>query len=92
MEQYGNITGTALEKDKPLTTALMKDMTPFIPETPLKKEKTTPVKTAEVEIPIAEDIPTPMSDAMAMNTLAPIGTVVEQNNTLMENGNKPIIA
>ena len=92
VEQYGNITGTASEKAKPLTNALMKDTAPFIPETPLKKEQTTPVKTEKVETPVVEDVPTPMTDAMTAKTLAPVGTVSEQNNTLMANSNNPIIA
>ena len=31
------------------------------------------------------DVPTPMSDAIASNTMAPLGTLTDQNTGLMSN-------
>ena len=83
----------------PMITGLMKESVK-VPETPLKQERTKepavatggPAQSAE-EIDMAvEDmapenvsVPTPMSDALANNTMAPLGTLTDQNTGLMSN-------
>ena len=88
-----------------MITGLMKESVK-VPETPLEQEKKIkepavatggPAQSAE-EIDMAvEDMapenvkaPTPMSDAMAQNTMAPLGTLTEQNTGLMSNTTQQI--
>jgi hypothetical protein len=88
LNEFGSMAGMVSDTEKPLTTALMAERE-RVPETPLKAEDTTPPvqPTAPPPIPLEDiKVPTPMSDAMAMTSLAPIvptGSVVEQNNGLM---------
>ena len=72
-----------------------------VPATPLQTETAVatggPAQSAE-EIDMAvEDmspenvsVPTPMTDAMANNTMAPLGTLTEQNGGLMSNTTQQI--
>ena len=85
VEEYGNIAGLPSETATPMTRALMSERE-RVPETPLKAEATTPPvqPTAPPPMPSEEiEVPTPMTKAMAMNTLSPIGSVTEQNGGLM---------
>ena len=86
IEQYGNMAGVPTENDKPMTRGLMKETSPQVPSSPLKeqqvKERNQP--SAQNAQPQKEEIqvPTPMKNAMAMNTLAPTGSIEEpQKNT-----------
>ena len=59
---------------------------PRVPETP--KEATQPAAPAPVVDEIAQPIsvPTPMTDAMANQTISPTNSVINQNIGLMSNG------
>jgi hypothetical protein len=85
MEQYGNIAGAPKKETTPMTTGLMKDTAPKVPVTPLKEEQvkeTGPLQTQDVQAEQEEiQVPTPMRDAMAMNTLAPSGVIEQNENT-----------
>ena len=87
VEQYGNMAGVASQEDKPLTQGLMKEESTKVPDTPLKEEKVTAQKQTEEPI----QVPTPMKDAMAMNTLSPVDSIeqpeqpIEENTGLMSN-------
>ena len=100
MTEYGNMSGNPSKESTPMITGLMKESVK-VPETPLEQEKKIkepavatggPAQSAE-EIDMAvEDIapenvsvPTPMSDALANNTMAPLGTLTDQNTGLMSN-------
>jgi hypothetical protein len=99
MTEYGNMSGNPSKESTPMITGLMKESVK-VPETPLKQERTKepavatggPAQSAE-EIDMAvEDmapenvsVPTPMSDALANNTMAPLGTLTDQNTGLMSN-------
>ena len=90
MEQYGNIAGAPKKETTPMTAGLMKDTAPKVPATPLKEEQvkeTGPLQTQDVQAEQEEiQVPTPMKNAMAMNTLAPSGTIEQNENTgLMSN-------
>jgi len=90
IEEYGSIAGMKNEKDTPLINSLMSEKE-RVPATPLQTETAVatggPAQSAE-EIDMAvEDmspenvsVPTPMTDALANNTMAPLGTLTEQNN------------
>lgn len=98
--EYGNISGNLNKKNTPMITGLMKESAK-VPETPLEQEKkveeTTvatggPAQSAEeIEMAVEDmspenvSVPTPMTDAMATNTLAPLGTLTDQNTGLMSN-------
>ena len=100
IEEYGSIAGMKNEKDTPLINSLMSEKE-RVPATPLQTETAVatrgPAQSAE-EIDMAvEDmspenvsVPTPMTDAMATNTMAPLGTLVEQNGGLMSNAPQQI--
>ena len=87
MEEYGNMAGAPSKKSTPMTQGLMKEQSPQVPPTPLKQEQVQTAKepqTQEQTPQIEEEIqvPTPMKNAMAMNTLAPTGSIEEpQKNT-----------
>ena len=87
MEEYGNMAGAPSKKSTPMTQGLMKEQSPQVPPTPLKQEQAQTTKkpqTQEQTPQIEEEIqvPTPMKNAMAMNTLAPTGSIEEpQKNT-----------
>ena len=87
MEEYGNMAGAPSKESTPMTQGLMKDTAPKVPATPLKQEQAQTAKkpqTQEQTPQIDEEIqvPTPMKNAMAMNTLAPTGSIEEpQKNT-----------
>ena len=82
IEEYGSMAGLPSETITPMTKALMAERE-RIPETPLKAEATTP-PVQPTAMPTEEiKVPTPMTNAMAMNTMAPIGSVAEQNGGLM---------
>jgi hypothetical protein len=100
MTEYGNISGNPSKETTPMITGLMKESVK-VPGTPLEQEKKAeeptvatgePAQSAE-EIDMAvEDmspenvsVPTPMKDAMATNTMAPLGTLTDQNTGLMSN-------
>jgi len=100
MTEYGNISGNPSKESTPMITGLMKESAK-VPETPLEQEQKVrepavatggPAQSAE-EIDMAvEDmapenvsVPTPMSDALANNTMAPLGTLTDQNTGLMSN-------
>jgi hypothetical protein len=90
IEEYGSIAGMKNEKDTPLINSLMSEKE-RVPATPLQTETAVatggPAQSAE-EIDMAvEDmspenvsVPTPMTDALANNTMAPLGTLTEQND------------
>jgi len=89
MTEYGNMAGISSQEDKPLVSGLMKEESEKVPDTPLKEEN----KTAQQQTQTGESIqvPTPMKDAMAMNTLSPVDSIeqpeqaVEENTGLMSN-------
>ncbi len=85
MGEYGSISGNPSKESTPMITGLMKDTSPKVPVTPLKKEqvkKTGPLQTQDVQAEQEEiQVPTPMRDAMAMNTLAPSGVIEQNENT-----------
>ena len=87
MTEYGNIAGLPSEDATPLTKGLMKE-SPKVPETPLKQSQTTPQPKKQIEVPM------PMTQAMAMNTLAPSGTVElpkkKEDTGLMSNATQQI--
>ena len=95
IEEYGSMAGMKNEKDTPLINSLMSEKEK-VPATPLQTETAVatggPAQSAE-EIDMAvEDmspenvsVPTPMTDALANNTMAPLGTLTEQNGGLMSN-------
>ena len=90
IEEYGSMAGMKNEKDTPLINSLMSEKE-RVPATPLQTETAVatggPAQSAE-EIDMAvEDmspenvsVPTPMTDALANNTMAPLGTLTEQND------------
>ena len=89
VEEYGSMAGLPREDATPMTKSLM-EKSPKAPNTPLKQsaEKTeTNVAASEQFVADDVEVPTPMSDAMALNTLAPTGSIVEQNNGLMAQSN-----
>ena len=87
MEEYGNMAGAPSKKSTPMTQGLMKEQSPQIPPTPLKRDQvqTTEQPQTQEQTPQMEEeiqVPTPMKNAMAMNTLAPTGSIEEpQKNT-----------
>ena len=87
MEEYGNMAGAPSKKSTPMTQGLMKEQSPQIPPTPLKRDQvqTTEQPQTQQQTPQIEEeiqVPTPMKNAMAMNTLAPTGSIEEpQKNT-----------
>ncbi len=94
MEQYGNIAGSPSKKSTPMTQGLMKEQSPQVPPTPLKQDQvqvTEKPQTQEQTPQIEEEIqvPTPMKNAMAMNTLAPTGSI-EEDKGLMSNTSQQI--
>ena len=101
IEEYGSMAGMKNEKDTPLINSLMSEKEK-VPATPLQTETAVatggPAQSAE-EIDMAvEDmspenvsVPTPMTDALANNTMAPLGTLTEQNDGgLMSNTSQQI--
>ena len=101
MDEYGSIAGQAKSETKPLTTGLMQQEGPKVPDTPLEEAQPTRQQTAPVDQPQQEEIqeeiavPTPMSDAMAMNTMAPTGVIEQPQQTeepmgLMSNATQQI--
>jgi len=105
MTEYGNMSGNPSKESTPMITGLMKESAK-VPETPLEQEQKIeepavatggPAQSAE-EIDMAvEDmspenvsVPTPMKDAMATNTMAPLGTLTDQNTGLMSNTSQQI--
>ena len=100
IEEYGSMAGMKNEKDTPLINSLMSEKEK-VPATPLQTETAVatggPAQSAE-EIDMAvEDmspenvsVPTPMTDALANNTMAPLGTLTEQNGGLMSNTSQQI--
>ena len=94
MEEYGNMAGAPSKKSTPMTQGLMKEQSPQVPPTPLKQEQVQTAKepqTQEQTPQIEEEIqvPTPMKNAMAMNTLAPTGSI-EEDKGLMSNTSQQI--
>ena len=87
MTEYANMAGLSSKDATPLTKGLMEE-SPKVPETPLKQSQTT----AQTKKPI--ETPKPMTQAMAMNTLAPSGTVElpkkKENTGLMSNATQQI--
>ena len=79
MEQYGNIAGAPSKKSTPLTQGLMKEESTKAPPTPLKQE-------TQAEEIVAPEVPTPMKDAMAMNTLAPTGSIEQPEKPIEDMG------
>jgi len=97
MDEYGNMAGQSKSETKPLTTGLMQQEGPKVPETPLEETQPTAQPTQQVEQVEQEEIavPTPMSDAMAMNTMAPTGVIEQPQQTeepmgLMSNATQQI--
>ena len=97
MDEYGNMAGQSKPETKPLTTGLMQQEGPKVPDTPLEEAQPTRQQTAPVDQPQQEEIavPTPMSDAMAMNTMAPTGVIEQPQQTeepmgLMSNATQQI--
>ena len=98
MDEYGSMAGQAKSETKPLTTGLMQQEVTKVPDTHLEE---TQQQTAPVDQPQQEEIqeeiavPTPMSDAMAMNTMAPTGVIEQPQQTeepmgLMSNATQQI--
>ncbi len=87
MTEYGNIAGLPSKDATPLTKGLMEE-SPKVPETPLKQSQTTEQPKKQIEVPM------PMTQAMAMNTLAPSGTVElpkkKEDTGLMSNATQQI--
>ena len=85
VDEYGSMAGIKTEESTPMTTALMSER-PRVPETP--KEVAQPATPAPVvdEITQPISVPTPMSDAMANQTISPTNSVMNQNIGLMSNG------
>jgi len=87
MTEYANMAGLPSKDATPLTKGLMEE-SPKVPETPLKQSQTT----AQTKKPI--ETPKPMTQAMAMNTLAPSGTVElpkkKEDTGLMSNATQQI--
>jgi len=87
MTEYANMAGLSSKDATPLTKGLMEE-SPKVPETPLKQSQTT----AQTKKPI--ETPKPMTQAMAMNTLAPSGTVElpkkKEDTGLMSNATQQI--
>ena len=85
--EYANMAGLPSKDATPLTKGLMEE-SPKVPETPLKQSQTT----AQPKKPI--ETPKPMTQAMAMNTLAPSGTVElpkkKEDTGLMSNATQQI--
>jgi hypothetical protein len=100
MGEYGSISGNPSKESTPMITGLMKESVK-VPETPLEQEQKVkePVvatggpaqSVEEIETAVEDmspeniDVPTPMSDAIASNTMAPLGTLTDQNTGLMSN-------
>ena len=105
MGEYGNISGNPSKESTPMITGLMKESVK-VPETPLEQEQKVkepvvatggPTQSAEeIETAVEDmspeniDVPTPMSDAMASNTMAPLGALTDQNTGLMSNATQQI--
>ena len=94
MEEYGNMAGAPSKKSTPMTQGLMKEQSPQIPPTPLKRDQvqTTEQPQTQQQTPQIEEeiqVPTPMKNAMAMNTLAPTGSI-EEDKGLMSNTSQQI--
>ena len=92
ISEYGSMAGIRNEETTPMTKSLMADA-PKVPASP--KDRTDSVqKVAQAPVvdEIAEpiDVPTPMADAMANQTMSPTGTVQEQNTGLMSNTTQQI--
>ena len=87
MTEYANMAGLSSKDATPLTKGLMEE-SPKVPETPLKQSQTT----AQTKKPI--EVPKPMTQAMAMNTLAPSGAVElpkkKEETGLMSNATQQI--
>ena len=86
MSEYGSMSGFPSEEVTPLTKGLMKE-SPKAPATPLKQSQTMPQQEAQIEVP------KPMTQAMAMNTLAPSGAVElpkKEETGLMSNATQQI--
>ena len=94
MEQYGNIAGAPSKESTPMTQGLMREQSSQVPPTPLKRDQvqTTEQPQTQEQTPQIEEeiqVPTPMKNAMAMNTLAPTGSIVEDKG-LMSNTSQQI--
>ena len=94
MEEYGNMAGAPSKKSTPMTQGLMKEQSPQVPPTPLKQEQVQTAKEPQTQeqTPQMEEeiqVPTPMKNAMAMNTLAPTGSI-EEDKGLMSNTSQQI--
>ena len=86
VKEYGNMAGLPSENATPMVNALMAKKEQ-VPETPLKKaEDTTPPIQPTIPPPMPPGeikVPTPMTDAMAMNTLSPTNSIVDKKSGLM---------
>ena len=94
MEQYGNIAGAPKKETTPMTQGLMREQSSQVPPTPLKRDQlqTTEQPQTQEQTPQIEEeiqVPTPMKNAMAMNTLAPTGSI-EEDKGLMSNTSQQI--
>ena len=97
--EYGSMAGINDKNITPNINALMAERE-RVPATPLKQATVPtggPAQTPQeidtaVENMSPENVkaPTPMSDAMAQNTMAPLGTLTEQNTGLMSNTTQQI--
>ena len=98
--EYGSMAGMKNEKDTPLINSLMSEKE-RVPATPLQTETAVatggPAQSAEeIDMAVEDmspeniDVPTPMTDAMATNTMAPLGTLTDQNTGLMSNTSQQI--
>ena len=95
LQEYGSMSGNPSKESTPMISGLMKESA-RVPDTPLQQEQKVatggPAQTVEEIDTAVEDmspeninVPTPMSDAMASNTMAPLGTLTDQNTGLMSN-------
>ena len=87
VSEYGSMAGMRDTEVTPMTNALMAEKE-RVPATPMKQATAKPpkqTKQPKITMPSQQKVPTPMTNAMAQNTMSPIGTVQEQKKGLMLN-------
>ena len=92
ISEYGSMAGMRDTEVTPMTNALMAEKA-RVPATPMKQATAKPskqTKQPKITMPSQKKVPTPMTNAMAQNTMSPIGTVQEQKKGLMLNAPQQI--
>ena len=83
VKEYGSMSGLPSENATPMVNALMAKKEQ-VPETPLKKAEDTTPSVLPPPMPSGGiKVPTPMTNAMAMNTLSPTNSIVDKKSGLM---------